>query len=165
MKRVEEMRTKRLKRQEEMKLKKLKRQEEMRRRHLEKKERKNEQNEREMMAIEDTLSRRAGFADEPLCMYKPKPRVKKLYYGASLRDNKFIDFSSSREMMYEAVYFSTRECVRIGASLDEDDENDELVEAITIRMLIMNSMYRNSKRENQQSIIKHQTTIAHATKK
>ena len=113
---------------------------------LEKKLRKNEQQEREMMAIEETLSRRAGLAGEPLCMYKPKPRVKKLYYGTSLLENKFIDFSSS-EIMYEAIYFSTRECVRIGASLDEDDENDELVEAITTRMLIMNSMYRNSKRE------------------
>ena len=111
---------------------------------LEKKLRKNEQQEREMMAIEETLSRRAGLADEPLCMYKPKPRVKKLYYGTSLLENKFIDFSSS-EIMYEAIYFSTRECVRIGASLDEDDENDELVEAITTRMLIMNSMYQNSK--------------------
>lgn len=125
----------RTKERREKQLRKLKREEEMRKRRLRKSQeekkkmmlrllremRQNEQEEREEMGVEDTLSKRARLAEDPLCMYIFKSRaLLRLYSGNALLENKNIDFSFNT-MFYEAMYWSTRECVQISMAEDDDD--------------------------------------------
>jgi len=80
--------------------------------------------------------------------YMPTPSVMKLYYGNKLLEDKFIEFSKNPSLLYEIIYFSTRECINIRNEEYEDEDLHEegLMEALTKRICAMDCMYRHSKR-------------------